>query len=296
MAGELLLTIVDCSPRSWDFIESDTPSPGSPKRCTFPELAAALQVFLAAFCCSSRHNRVAVLGFNGSEGGWLLLPPEAASPGGVIDHMRPVAIQRALESGLWRLRYGGGGGGGGAMAEEGGGERGGCGATAPPPPPPLRAAFSSLTSCLSLAMCLAHRRGAAGARLLAVQASPDVPSQYIAFNNAVVSAAHRGVVVDALVLSGDSSVFLQQAAHQTHGMYLKPAAELHAGLLQYLLQLLLPEVALRSVLLQPPQASVNLKAHCFCHKRFRSLAWMCTTCLSLWCSEHAQGLCATCKS
>jgi transcription initiation factor TFIIH subunit 3 len=292
--SELLISIIDCTPRSWASLEAESVAPGSPRRATFPEFAAALQVFLAAFCVSSRRNRVAVLGFNGNEGGWLLLPPEGASPGGMVDHMRPVAVQRALERGLWRLRYGVGGGGA-AMEEEGAAPAAGAEDAPPPPPPPPRRAFSSLAACMALAMCLAHRRGAGSARLLAVQASPDVPSQYIAFNNAVVSAAHRGVAVDALVLGGDSSVFLQQAAHQTHGMYLKPAAELHAGLLQYVLQLLLPEVALRSVLLQPPQASVNLKAHCFCHKRFRSLAMMCTTCLSLWCAEHAGGVCATCK-
>ena len=78
-AGELLITIIDCTPRSWGALESEAPSSEGDKRCAFPELSAALQVFLSAFCCSSRHNRGAVLGFNGSEGGWLLLPPEAAA-------------------------------------------------------------------------------------------------------------------------------------------------------------------------------------------------------------------------
>jgi hypothetical protein len=72
-------------------------------------LRIALALYLASFVTSCRSNRVAVLAFNGEEGGFVLRPPPPPPGGAVADHMRPATIQGALEAGLWHLRYGRGG-------------------------------------------------------------------------------------------------------------------------------------------------------------------------------------------
>lgn len=61
----------------------------------------------------------------------------------------------------------------------------------------------------------------------------DVPAQYIPTMNAIFAAQRSGVVIDACYLGSSQSAFLQQAAHLTGGVYLRPARP--AGLLQYLL-------------------------------------------------------------
>lgn len=60
-----------------------------------------------------------------------------------------------------------------------------------------------------------------------------MPAQYIPTMNAIFAAQRCGVLIDACYLGASQSAFLQQAAHLTGGLYLRPARP--AGLLQYLL-------------------------------------------------------------
>ena len=259
--GEFLLLVVDCDPQSWSSLSSGL---------NFPEFSTTLLCFLSAFTCIDRRNRVAVLGYNGIEGGYLLLPSDL--PVEVADHMRPASFCRQVEEGLRYLRFGE------KMSTS---EKF---ATLPP----FRACLGSLTSCLCLASCFLSARKsnpiAASSRVLCFQASQDNIGQYIAYNNAIQCIRHLRVRVDSLVLCSTPSVFLQQAAHETDGLHLAPSEKLQKGLLQYLYQLLLPSAEHRSILLLPSRSGVNLKALCVCHKRFVSTAFMCTVCLSLWCS------------
>jgi len=294
--SELLVVLVDCNSATWEGIESEG------NLVSFPEFCASLLLFLSAFTSTHRRNRLMVLGYNSVEGGYLLLPtPDVTATLSVSDHMRPASYCPSLEASFWRLRYGsapreadpssGGGGGSGD---------GSYSAPASPALPPLSRSLASLTSCLNLALCsLNARRGAlagspASTRLVCFHSSPDPLGQYIAFNNGARSAHHMGVVIDSVVLGAMPSVFLQQAAHQTGGLYLHPATELHKGLLHYFLHLLLPPAELRTEIHLPPRTSVNLKAHCLCHKRFCETAFMCTTCLSLWC--QASAVCPACST
>lgn len=143
----------------------------------------------------------------------------------------------------------------------------------------------ALSGTLSRALCYLNslsRRGlvpkgaaatASKPRLLVLQGSPDVQSQYIAFMNSIFSAqvppipSHAGlrssrfrahptvllcvsltppvalvlgaspqkaeVVIDACMLGRSDSSFLQQAVHLTKGVYLRPPRP--SALLQYLL-------------------------------------------------------------
>ena len=285
--SELLAVLVDCGRATWGAIEAEPP------RIPFPDFCASLLVFLSSFTGMHRRNRLAVLAYNGEEGGHVLLPAPDDATGAVSEHMRPASYRGAVEAALWRLRYGCE-----PPARQGGGSSGGSGGGALPP---LRPQLSSLTSCLCLALAgLSARMGTPAAprstRILCFHGSADALGQYIAFNNAARCAHHKGILIDSVILSATPSVFLQQAAHQTGGMYLHPPLDVHKGLLQYFQHLLLPPAEHRAQVLLPPRTSVNLKAHCLCHRRFCDAAYMCTTCLSLWCEQPADGQCLACSS
>jgi len=93
-----------------------------------------------------------------------------------------------------------------------------------------------LASALSRALCYIHRHcstttttssssssnSPSNARVVCVQASPDDRGQYVALMNVAFAAQREGVPVDALVLAPEHSSLLQQAAHITKGIYLKP--------------------------------------------------------------------------
>ena len=135
------------------------------------------------------------------------------------------------------------------------------------------------------------------ARLCVFQASPDVPAHYVSVVNAAYCALRMGVPVDSCAVGAAPSVFLQQAAYLTQGLHVAPdaaaAAQHFQNLLQFLVTLLLPSRRAREgELLLPLRRNVNLRAHCFCHQRHRSLAWLCHVCLSVWCKEQSE--CATC--
>jgi transcription initiation factor TFIIH subunit 3 len=285
--SELLAVLVDCDSASWDAIESQPP------RVAFPDFLSSLLAFLSAFTAMHRRNRLMVLGYSSAAGGYLLLPPPVEEDSGAVcDHMRPAAYTRHLEAALWRLRYG-------CDPPSSSSASSSSSGSAASPLPPLSPRLSSLTSCLCLALCglsarMASPASPASTRMLCLHGSADQLGQYIAFNNAARCAHHKGVLIDSLVLSATPSVFLQQAAHQTGGMYLQPAPDMHKGLLQYLHNLLLPPAEHRGLILLPPRTSVNLKAHCLCHRRFCDTAFMCTTCLSLWCQQPPSGNCPAC--
>ena len=307
-APELLIAIVDASPRGWAGL--DTASPATPlgSRCsTFREFQAALETYLCAFAALSRRNRLAVLAHNGAVGGFLI--PDAQQLGGGSDFVRSADVRASLRE-LDALRYG-------AAADGRGGGGGGDGGQ---PDSRFTPALRSLAACLSLAVCHQAKLqrtalGGVRARILVLQAAPDVPGDYIAVINAVYSAQRGGVVVDSVLLASGggsgsggkppassgaggapppptASVFLQQASYLTNGTHSHPAAEQHANLLAYLVFLYGADAAERAKLLLPPAHNVDLRAHCFCHRQHRTSAWVCSTCLSIYCA-HAE-VCAMC--
>lgn len=123
-----------------------------------------------------------------------------------------------------------------------------------------------------------------------IQKSPDVSQHYISIMNGIFSAQKKSVAVDACILAGEHSSFMQQAAYLTGGIYYKPQD--HSGLLQYLLSIYLPDPSMRKLLKLPSQDSVDFRAMCFCHKEVISTAYVCPVCLSLFC--EFQPICSTC--
>eukprot|EP00249_Psilotum_nudum_P006315 c19632_g1_i1 orf=878-1693(-) len=96
---------------------------------------------------------------------------------------------------------------------------------------------SLLSGSLSMALCYIQRCLRAGSpscqqRILCLQGASDAPQQYVAVMNAIFSAQRAMVPIDACIVGSHHSPFLQQAAHITGGIYMKPPQL--EGLFEYL--------------------------------------------------------------
>ncbi|BHF57999.1 General transcription factor IIH subunit 3 [Sparganum proliferum] len=160
-------------------------------------------------------------------------------------------------------------------------------------------------------------RGSLRARILVIRAAEDAASQYLPLMNSVFTAQKLRVPIDACIIPPTTvsstpedlrhtsvlhdfsySSLLQQAADLTGGIYLRVPRP--AGLLQYLISVFLPRVNMRSSLILPdsrnsgPSHGVDFRAACFCHRQLVDLAYVCSVCLSVFCSFSP--VCSTCNS
>ena len=157
------------------------------------------------------------------------------------------------------------------------------------------------------------------ARILVIRAAEDSSAQYLSLMNAVFTAQKLGVLIDACIIpptrmshgtddslrqsspilqeSSNSSLF-QQAADLTGGKYLRIPRP--AGLLQYLLSVFLARAGLRSQLILPDCgdgsaiSGVDFRSACFCHRKMVDLSYVCSVCLSVFCSFTP--ICSTCQT
>ncbi|KIW87950.1 uncharacterized protein Z519_11535 [Cladophialophora bantiana CBS 173.52] len=182
-------------------------------------------------------------------------------------------------------------------------------------------------------------------RILLVSASPstDLAHQYIPIMNAIFACQRLSIPIDILQLplpttttassslssttnpsstsssnpSGnsyspsrshsysDSTVFLQQAADATHGIFIpahltspnspNPVKTASQSLLAYLLTSFLSSPQTRSAhLILPTRIDVDFRAACFCHRNVVSVGFVCSICLSIFCEPPENGDCLTC--
>ncbi|KIV87411.1 hypothetical protein PV11_02959 [Exophiala sideris] len=161
-------------------------------------------------------------------------------------------------------------------------------------------------------------------RILLVSASPstDLAHQYIPIMNAIFACQRLSIPIDILQLplplppqrssatesggstspSSNSTLFLQQAADATHGIFIpadlpdsKPGASASQAFLTYLLLSFLPSPTTRSRhLILPTRIDVDFRAACFCHRNIVSVGFVCSICLSIFCSVPENGDCLTC--
>jgi transcription initiation factor TFIIH subunit 3 len=245
--------------------------------CVLTQQRSQVLVFVNAFLLLSASNRVAVFGVHGDGCHLLYESPELASApeaGGAADaagaallHAAHAPPAEALQTALKALA---------GAAPDG---------VAHPSP---------LSGAVSRALCYIQRctRGATtlAPRILALHGSPDTPAQYVAMMNAIFSAQAGGVPIDACLLGGGESAFLQQASSLTGGVYLRPARP--AALLQYLLSVFAADAGSRRSLALPQPRGVDFRASCFCHKRALDVGYVCSVCLSIFCSLCEE--CSTC--
>ncbi|GFN99607.1 general transcription factor iih subunit 3-like [Plakobranchus ocellatus] len=87
-------------------------------------------------------------------------------------------------------------------------------------------------------------------------------------------------------------LYSYQACDITGGMYLKiPQIQ---GLLQYLMWVFLPDPSTRSKMVLPPRAQVDYRAACFCHRNLIDIGYVCSVCLSIYCTFSP--ICSTCQT
>ncbi|MBN3296577.1 TF2H3 factor, partial [Amia calva] len=155
-----------------------------------------------------------------------------------------------------------------------------------------------LAGSLAKALCYIHRVSKeleAGqemkSRILVIKSSEDCALQYMNFMNVIFAAQKQSILIDACVLDSDSGL-LQQACDITGGLYLKIPQKI--ALAQYLMWVFLPDCDQRSQLVLPPSVHVDYRAACFCHRNLIEIGYVCSVCLSIFCSFSP--ICTTCET
>ncbi|KAG0356941.1 RNA polymerase II transcription factor B subunit 4 [Podila minutissima] len=157
---------------------------------------------------------------------------------------------------------------------------------------------SKIAASLSLGLCYINQAlksdgmGHIKPRILVLTVSPDSSSDYIPIMNCIFSAQKANIPIDVCKIWGEDAVFLQQAAHITEGIYIR-LDDPH-GLLQILMFSFLPDVFSRNYLCLPGQDQVDFRAACFCHKKIVDIGYVCSVCLSIFCSFSP--VCSTCRT
>ncbi|KAA1069716.1 RNA polymerase II transcription factor B subunit 4 [Puccinia graminis f. sp. tritici] len=130
------------------------------------------------------------------------------------------------------------------------------------------------------------------ARILILSVSSDAPGQYIPMMNCIFSAQKSTIPIDVCKISKENAVFLQQAAHLTEGIYYQ--IEKPKAILQYLTMIFLPGLAARKFLNLPKHQEVDFRAACFCHREIIDVGYVCSVCLSIFCTPTP--VCSTCRT
>jgi transcription initiation factor TFIIH subunit 3 len=144
--------------------------------------------------------------------------------------------------------------------------------------------------------------------LLSISPSTDIAHQYIPIMNCIFACQRLSIPVDICQIplpntSATSTVFLQQAADATKGIYIPLRFESSDSkttsltLLQYLLTAFLPSPqSSRLHLILPTSISVDFRAACFCHRNVVDIGFVCSICLSIFCAPPPDGDCLTCST
>ena len=132
-------------------------------------------------------------------------------------------------------------------------------------------------------------------RILILSVSGDLANQYIPIMNTIFACQRLTIPIDILKLAGDT-VFLQQAADATGGIYMALDDRSRPGFLQYLMFSYLPDQTARRHLIVPGEGEgVDFRAACFCHRKVVNVGFVCSICLSIFCEPTLQdNTCLTC--
>ena len=135
--------------------------------------------------------------------------------------------------------------------------------------------------------------------LISVSPSHDLAHQYIPIMNSIFACQRLSIPIDICQIPtpnalSNSTVFLQQASDATKGIYIPLSNATSAGLLQYLMMAFLPTESSRLHLVLPTRIDVDFRAACFCHRKVVDIGFVCSICLSIFCSVPEDGDCLTC--
>jgi transcription initiation factor TFIIH subunit 3 len=162
-------------------------------------------------------------------------------------------------------------------------------------------AMDQSTSTPSTRLADANSKTVLHSRILLVSVSPsyDLAHQYIPIMNAIFACQRLSIPIDICQIPPpnapmNSMVFLQQASDATKGVYIPLSNATSGGFLQYLMMAFLPTQSSRVHLVLPTRIDVDFRAACFCHRRVVDIGFVCSICLSIFCSVPEDGDCLTC--
>jgi transcription initiation factor TFIIH subunit 3 len=157
-----------------------------------------------------------------------------------------------------------------------------------------------LSAALGIGLCRLQRtqrlRPKSEPRFLVLHASPDAPSQHLAIMNCAFAAQKLGIMMDTVVLAQQDSMLLQQAAHLTGGLYLKPDGPTQSALAQYLITCCLADRKTRQHLCAPAQQPPETRALCFLTKQPVEVGYACSVCLAVFSRDDLGGKCPVCST
>jgi transcription initiation factor TFIIH subunit 3 len=271
--ASLLVLLLETHPRLYDAPAPSAGEPGCALALGLRGVCEAVLVFVNAFLLLSPANRLIVYALHADGVRLLYESPELrGAEAGAKGPAAGAAPTAALLSALSAL---------------------------PSPdsiPPDSLCRTAPLSAGLSRALLHIQRcargpgSGALSPRILCLSGGADTPGQYVPVMNTIFSAQSCGVPVDACLLGGCESAYLQQATCLTGGVYLRPPRS--AALLQYLLTVFAVDAGSRALLRLPQSHGVDFRASCFCHKQPVEIGLVCSVCLSIYCQPCAQ--CSTC--
>ena len=144
---------------------------------------------------------------------------------------------------------------------------------------------SPLDAAISMAlMRLRNTNEDKSRRIIILNAVSDNDKQYISIMNCIFSAQKLNVTIDSIVLC--SSIYLQQAAFITHGLYLQTDEN-------KILQKLLDTIPIQGGA-RLKMSKVDFRATCFCHRTMIDIGFVCSVCLSIFCKKMK--ICMTCQT
>lgn len=135
-------------------------------------------------------------------------------------------------------------------------------------------------------------------RILVVSCSiqaASFASQYMNLMNGFFAAQKMNIPIDGCIYMKEESKrgsVLEQGCDLTGGHYLNLPDI--AGNLEYLLWIFLPSTSIREKILLPEQRKANHRAVCFCHRNIIEIGYVCSVCLSIFCSFSP--ICSSCQT
>lgn len=156
----------------------------------------------------------------------------------------------------------------------------------------------ALASAIGMSLCMINNNKKSPSRILVVSCSIQSGSfakQYMNLMNSFFAAQKINIPIDGCVYMKDESKrgsILEQGCDLTGGHYLNVPDI--AGNLEYLIWIYLPSATIRETLLLPERKRANHRAVCFCHRNVIDIGYVCSVCLSIFCTFSP--ICSSCQT
>lgn len=155
-----------------------------------------------------------------------------------------------------------------------------------------------LASALGMALCKINKSKKLPPRILVVSCSMQISSyspQYMNLMNSFFASQKMNVPIDGCVFmkeDGKRGSVLEQGCDLTGGHFLNIPDI--SGNLEYLLWIFLPSTSIRETLLLPERRKATHRAACFCHRNIIDIGYVCSVCLSIFCTFSP--ICSSCQT